>query len=295
VKDAIENPVVVSLTATPPIDVPQSEWNRYAMFCGEVDEEVGVPELVAEGNLCPHQDYVLLSTPTGKYVDELKRFREGVATLILDLQLDIELAEAFGFNSPGEWISEQNDRDSLRKNQAFYLGLAIFLQKTAGYIPAKVREIFNIVGDELPDQLDTQWTEGLLQGLIFDFRERIEKTEGIAEHVKPGLVELEKRMRDLGAIEKGRVVLTGTKENDKILRDCRSESTRREKVVRQNLFETVAAKRLWSPQTSFRSQSRGEGSSPRSTKTGFAPALRFPDGNASLLEGGVRLFDPTAI
>ncbi|MGY8642452.1 MAG: DEAD/DEAH box helicase [Verrucomicrobiales bacterium] len=219
VKDAIENPVVVSLTATPPIDVPQSEWNRYAMFCGEVDEEVGVPELVAEGNLCPHQDYVLLSTPTGKDVDELKRFREGVATLILDLQLDIELAEAFGFNSPVEWISEQDDRDSLRKNQAFYLGLAIFLQKTAGYIPAKVREVFNIFGDELPDQLDTQWTEGLLQGLIFDFRERIEKTEGIAADVKPGLVELEKRMRDLGAIEKGRVVLTGTKENDKILRD----------------------------------------------------------------------------
>ena len=190
------------------------------MFCGEVDEEVGVPELVAEGNLCPHQDYVLLSTPTGKYVDELKRFREGVATLILDLQLDIELAEAFGFNSPVEWISEQDDRDSLRKNQALLSWAGdFFCKKRPATFRRKFGEIFNIVGDELPDQLDTQWTEGLLQGLIFDFRERIEKTEGIAEHVKPRLVELEKRMRDLGAIEKGRVVLTGTKENDKILRD----------------------------------------------------------------------------
>ena len=92
-KDAFEDPYVIALTATPPIDVPQAEWNRYAGFCGEVDEEVGVPELVAEGNLCPHQDYILFSQPDGKDVDELRRFRRGVNSLALDLQLDVEFAE----------------------------------------------------------------------------------------------------------------------------------------------------------------------------------------------------------
>ena len=70
---------IVALTATPPVDVPQAEWNRYSTFCGPIDEEVGVPELVAEGNLCPHQDFVHFSLPTrDRSPNELHRFQRGV-------------------------------------------------------------------------------------------------------------------------------------------------------------------------------------------------------------------------
>ena len=55
---------IISLTATPPYDAQKSEWNRYIQMCGEVDEEISIPELVKEKNLCPHQDYVLFSYPT---------------------------------------------------------------------------------------------------------------------------------------------------------------------------------------------------------------------------------------
>ena len=47
---------IVALTATPPYDVSPFEWQPYEELCGPVDAEVSVPELVLEGDLCPHQD-----------------------------------------------------------------------------------------------------------------------------------------------------------------------------------------------------------------------------------------------
>tara|TARA_R110002096_G_scaffold29509_5_gene88963 strand:- start:31968 stop:34499 length:2532 start_codon:yes stop_codon:yes gene_type:complete len=219
IKDALAKPTVISLTATPPIDVPQAEWNRYAAFCGQVDMEVGVPELVAEGNLCPHQDYVLLSIPEGEHVEELRRFRVGVSQLILDLQLDIDLAEKLGRTCPVQWIANEDSRDFVREQQAFYLALAIFLQKVGGYIPTCLRKTLHIDGEELPAQLDRDWTTALLQGLLFDFRERILLTKGVDPDLGQRLSELEKQLRHLGAIEKQRVVLSSNEENDKLLRE----------------------------------------------------------------------------
>ena len=45
---------IISLTATPPYDSDLSEWNRYVKICGEIDEEIFVPELVGRNTLCPH-------------------------------------------------------------------------------------------------------------------------------------------------------------------------------------------------------------------------------------------------
>ena len=49
---------VISLTATPPYDSEPHEWNRYISLCGEIDEEIFVPQLVKQKTLCPHQDYI---------------------------------------------------------------------------------------------------------------------------------------------------------------------------------------------------------------------------------------------
>lgn len=46
VRDGLENVKTVALTATPPYDVPPFEWARYQEFCGPVDVEISVPELV---------------------------------------------------------------------------------------------------------------------------------------------------------------------------------------------------------------------------------------------------------
>ena len=46
---------MISLTATPPYEGEPALWERYISMCGEIDEEITVPELVKEGTLCPHQ------------------------------------------------------------------------------------------------------------------------------------------------------------------------------------------------------------------------------------------------
>lgn len=55
---------IISLTATPPYDSDGLEWSRYMNICGEIDEEIFVPELVGQNTLCPHQDYIYFNYPT---------------------------------------------------------------------------------------------------------------------------------------------------------------------------------------------------------------------------------------
>jgi len=54
----------IALTATPPIDSTDQELSRYFELCGPIDEEIAVPDLVKEGDLCAHQDYIHFSSPT---------------------------------------------------------------------------------------------------------------------------------------------------------------------------------------------------------------------------------------
>jgi len=51
-------------------------WTRYMNMCGEIDEEITIPELVKEGSLCPHQDYVYFNYPTREEEQEVRRFEE---------------------------------------------------------------------------------------------------------------------------------------------------------------------------------------------------------------------------
>lgn len=63
-KEALTDVTTIALTATPPYDSTPVMWNRYIAMCGEIDEEITTPELVKEGSLCPHQDYVYFNYPT---------------------------------------------------------------------------------------------------------------------------------------------------------------------------------------------------------------------------------------
>ena len=71
IKGLSEDVKIISLTATPPYDSTPTEWERYISVCGEIDDEIFVPELVKEKTLCPHQDYILFNYPTS---DEITSF-----------------------------------------------------------------------------------------------------------------------------------------------------------------------------------------------------------------------------
>ncbi len=59
---------IIALTATPPYDSQTLEWERYISLCGDIDEEIFVPELIKQDNLCPHQDYIYFNYPTAEEV-----------------------------------------------------------------------------------------------------------------------------------------------------------------------------------------------------------------------------------
>ncbi|WP_314242338.1 DEAD/DEAH box helicase family protein [Empedobacter tilapiae] len=92
-------PKVVALTATPPFDVAKEEWNRYLTFCGPIDCEISVPELVKQKDLCPHQDLLLCSFPTNfeneiisKNLEEVEAFFQEVKqnTALYDFILKLD-------------------------------------------------------------------------------------------------------------------------------------------------------------------------------------------------------------
>ncbi len=66
---------VIALTATPPYDSTPAEWDNYIRVCGEVDEEIFVPQLVAQKTLCPHQDYLCFNMPTEAETQVLRTHR----------------------------------------------------------------------------------------------------------------------------------------------------------------------------------------------------------------------------
>ena len=73
---------IISLTATPPYDAEVAEWNRYLNVCGEIDEEIFVPELVSQNTLCPHQDYVYFNYPTDAEIEMLNKHKQNALTAI---------------------------------------------------------------------------------------------------------------------------------------------------------------------------------------------------------------------
>ncbi len=97
--NAIGNQVaIISLTATPPYDSTPSEWKKYTDLCGEIDEEIYVPQLVAQKNLCPHQDYIYFNYPTNEETQIFNQYKKKAITCteeILQSQLfDDALLEA---------------------------------------------------------------------------------------------------------------------------------------------------------------------------------------------------------
>lgn len=72
----------IALTATPPYDAEGAEWERYICVCGPIDEEIFVPELVAEGTLCPHQDYIYFNYPTQTEAEALSAYRKNAEAAV---------------------------------------------------------------------------------------------------------------------------------------------------------------------------------------------------------------------
>lgn len=194
---ALEGSFIVALTATPPYDVPQAEWNRYLTLAGPIDAEISAPELVLSGDLCPHQDYVYVQRPTPREEARVQAFDEQVRTLLADLSLDRELVGAVRDHAAaGE---AEQDLDALLERPEYVLSLAVFLKHADGVVPKAFLETLGVDARALPP-FDAEWAESLLDGVVFH--------DAAAYAVQAG--PLRARLQSMGAVERRRVHLTGS-------------------------------------------------------------------------------------
>lgn len=185
------NPIIVGLTATPPYDVTASEWQRYIELNGAIDAEISVPELVAEGDLCPHQDYAYITFPSEKEHRLITDFRQNIDTLFHEISADSTLCEAIE-NHP-VWLNPTQHLEWIYTNLAVYSSMLIFLKFNQKEIQ---KTHLTVIGDKhfnVPP-LDYEWMETLLRFYLY-------KETEFAEHYQTHREHLIHRLRRYGVIE----------------------------------------------------------------------------------------------
>lgn len=200
VKDRL-NPVIVGLTATPPYDVSALEWQRYIALNGPVDAEISVPELVEEGDLCPHQDYVFFSIPTREEQDGIVSFRNGIERLFKELKQDTVLVKAI--ESHAIWQNPLRNLDWIYNNLPMYSACLIFLKGVGKQIPENNLQVIGDSDLQIP-VLDYGWMETLLDFYLFKDHERFASYE---EHRQM----LENKLKRYGAVERKQINLSWNK------------------------------------------------------------------------------------
>ncbi|MBD3406968.1 MAG: hypothetical protein GF411_12695 [Candidatus Lokiarchaeota archaeon] len=203
--EEIGNPKILALTATPPYDVSHFEWERYYELCGDIDAEVAVPELVMENNLCPHQDYIMFSTPSEGERDEIDAFRQRYRELVEKLG---ENNDFKNYISSHPWIQHSEGYvEAILEEPQIFSAMLIFLNHYDIEIPVETLHLMTDSPKNLPE-LDEEWIEILLQGIVFHKEKDTPKE----------LEKIGKQIRSIGLVHRRRVRLERKKDLEKILK-----------------------------------------------------------------------------
>ena len=195
---------MISLTATPPYEGEPALWERYISMCGEIDEEITVPELVKEGTLCPHQDYVYFAFPTKEERTQLDQFEKQKLNFLTKLSTDINFSNTIQ-SSPA--LSNQISDDDLLANPKYLSAILIFLWSKELPFPQRFQEL--LAAKALPT-FTLEWFETLLNGIIFQVPNWFGFTEEAFNQLKSDL-------KANGLIERNQVKLIRNKKQDVLL------------------------------------------------------------------------------
>jgi superfamily II DNA or RNA helicase len=193
---------VVALTATPPYDSDRKEVAKYFNLCGEIDDEIAVPDLVKETDLCPHQDFVYFSKPEDLEVNLIYEYRQKIADFKDDLLADntfITFVKQHRF-----YRNTEKHLDEIYSNTEYFSALLIFLNACGTPIESSKLRTLGFNKNETINfpELYLDWLEVLFQNLLVKDREQLEESE-------PYLSSLEKKLRQLHVFDKKRVNFLG--------------------------------------------------------------------------------------
>ena len=218
----LDKPTIIALTATPPYDVSPFEWQRYEELCGPVDAEVSVPELVLEGDLCPHQDYVYFSTPAEKEQKVISDFRTAVDSFVERLRSNEGFKDAI-LTHP--WIATPDEHtEEILEDPEYLSSMVVFLHAAGREIPHAVLKTLGLSFKQVPT-LELEWLEVLLSHCLYSDFENFQSNEQILKLLRRELLEI-------GAIERRKVKLRDPSDHLKLLTTSITKLKSIEQIVR---------------------------------------------------------------
>ncbi|MBR6301799.1 DEAD/DEAH box helicase family protein [bacterium] len=182
----LEPKQTVSLTATPPYDVDYKEWHRYEELCGPIDEVISIPELVKNGDLCPHQDFIYFSFLRENEKGLLKKYNKAVSDFMQRILADDELIDYLSnmsFLNP-----KDEDIENIFDDPDFYVSIVSLLKSKGIRIPKSFLALFDAKEFELPN-FDITRAKSFLNGFLIDkcdlfkgLEKKIEEYNNLAKH-----------------------------------------------------------------------------------------------------------------
>lgn len=208
----------LALTATPPYDADLNEWKRYQELCGDIDEVISIPELVKNGDLCPHQDFIHFSQLKKRELELIERHRQNVNIMLEKLREDKRLQDLLARMR----FLQANDEDTeaILDSPEFYVSIASLLNDNGYKIPRRFLDLFDASASDIP-VFDIKQATVFLNGFV-----RAENEEWKAlEAIKEEYFNLAKRT---GLTDGNRFVLDG---NDKFCRQIASSIGKLDSIV----------------------------------------------------------------
>lgn len=155
--------ILVSLTATPPYDVVNSEWIRYEQLCGPIDEEISVPELVKAGTLCPHQDFVWAVRISAAERARVKQYDAQVSALCHSLFRDPDFDRLV---SGHRWLSDTVVAEEVLEEPNVAIALLVIVKAKDWPTPATLMALLDLTERDVPE-LGRRWWQILIEALLF--------------------------------------------------------------------------------------------------------------------------------
>ena len=203
-RSQMNDPNIIALTATPPYDSTPIGWRRYLDMCGDIDEEITVPELVKENSLCPHQDFVYFNYPT-KEEEEIVDDFEMKSNRVLEELMDDSTFEEMVLSH--KVLHKKMNEELLLDNPSYLSSILIYLHSKHINVPSHLQSLLG--AKELP-MMDLHWMEVLLQNMVFDHSEDFLCDSSIIES-------LSFQLKRKGLVEKRKVVLNSSAAIEKVL------------------------------------------------------------------------------
>ena len=158
----------LSLTATPPFDVDLNEWNRYEELCGPVDESISIPELVKNGDLCPHQDLVYFSPLRAEEEKSYEIYQQNAEAFYMYFLSDKNFAnEAVKLQI---WENPRKHLGLIYDDPSFFIAFASYLIYHNLSISKVFYDLFDTKKEKIPE-FNLAFAEKLLNKLMFEYRE----------------------------------------------------------------------------------------------------------------------------